>query len=226
MTKYYALILNKSSITVAMIIVGFAALMAGGCGNDQSVASNDTSTTAAISPSQPAPLGAPDDSNGGGGNVAMDGSSFVAGPAPDITLKSLDGKSYNLSKLKGHPVMVDMWATWCGPCKLGLPFTQRAYQELKKRGLIVLTATSDPKSAVESFMKTNKYTFPVMMDSDNALAASFQVSGIPTTIFIDSKGMVVDKEVGLFPQTNTINSLKKTGLDTSGFEPKNDPTLQ
>jgi peroxiredoxin len=156
--------------------------------------------------------------------LQIDSRGFVPGPAPDFHFKTLEGKDVKLSDYKGKVVLVDFWATWCGPCKKGLPFTNRLSQELKTRGLQVLAISTDPANVIRAFCKEYHYSFDAFSDLENNGLSAFMSEGIPTTVIIDRAGNMVAKEVGLAPQVETIEGLKKAGLDVSGFEPKDDPT--
>lgn len=171
----------------------------------------------------PAPSSDAPDSSGGGGGITLNGTSFVEQPVPSTKIASLTGKPISLAQYKGQVVMIDIWAPWCGPCRLGLPFTQRLYKSFKGKGLKVLTMTADPAGEVSQFIKKTGYTFPVLMDGDGSISTFFGVQGLPTTIFVDKNGNIVGKEEGLNPQTTTIEELKKAGLAMGNFAPKNDP---
>jgi thiol-disulfide isomerase/thioredoxin len=120
-------------------------------------------------------------------------------PAPDFSLKTLDGKDVKLSDQKGSVVMVDFWATWCPPCRASLPHVQKvsADEALAKKGLKVF-AVNDKEDAdtVKKFLTDNKYTFTVPMDVDQTALQAYSVSGIPTTIIVGRDGKVADAFVG------------------------------
>ena len=144
--------------------------------------------------------------------------------APDATFFGLDGKSVSLSKLRGKVVYIDFWAPWCAPCRAGLPFTERLSTTFKDKGLVVLAVSGDPAKSVKDFMAANGYKFRAVLDTKN-FAAKFSVEGIPHAIVIDREGRIVSQDEGLAPQAETIRNLAKAGLDTKGFEPFQDPTL-
>ncbi len=117
-------------------------------------------------------------------------------PAPNFTLESLDGKSIKLSELKGKPVFLDFWATWCGPCRRALPHTQAFSEKYKDKAHIFAVNVREQKETVQAFMERNKYTFPVLMDTDGAVASAYGVRGIPHFVLIDAKGNVQLIKVG------------------------------
>jgi len=127
---------------------------------------------------------------------------LVSQPATDFSLKALDGDSVKLSELKGKVVVLDFWATWCGPCKAAFPFLQRIYEKYKSNPDIVILALNtweneegaEREALVRKFIEENKYTFRVLFD-DNVVY-KYGVDGIPTRFVIDKKGMIRFKSVG------------------------------
>jgi peroxiredoxin len=118
-------------------------------------------------------------------------------PAPDFTLEDLEGNKVTLSSLKGQIVVVDFWATWCGPCRAEMPELNRLFQTYKEKGVIVLACNQqEDKETVAKFMKENKLEFTALLDTDKKAADQYNVEGIPTTVLIDKKGLVRASEVG------------------------------
>lgn len=117
--------------------------------------------------------------------------------ATDFKLKDLSGKEVSLSDYKGKKVFLNFWASWCPPCKAEMPEMQKLYEETKDSDLVILAVNlAEDKSTVQNFIKDNQYKFPVLLDTDNAVASNYQVVSIPTSFFIDKEGNIVDKHIG------------------------------
>jgi len=115
-----------------------------------------------------------------------------------FTIKDLNGNKLAFEKYKGKVVFLNLWATWCGPCKAEMPGIHNLYVKMKGEPIefVMLSIDKDKALAkVESYVKNNSYTFPVFMPS-GYLAEQLQVPSIPTTFVISKEGLIVMKEVG------------------------------
>lgn len=111
--------------------------------------------------------------------------------APDFSLTSLDGKTHKLSDYKGSVVVVNFWGTWCEPCTREMPAIQSQYEKWKDRGVQVLALNLDESPiTVQSFVKQNQVTFPVLFDKDLNMRNRYRVIGYPTTFFINKDGKI------------------------------------
>jgi thiol-disulfide isomerase/thioredoxin len=118
----------------------------------------------------------------------------------DFTLETLGGKTVSLSSLKGSVVLLSFWATWCGPCKQEMPEMQILYDRLKSKGLTIIAVDlMEDKDTVAAFLRQNKYTFPVLLDSDGKVGGSslYGVRAIPTNYVLDRTGRIVARAVGV-----------------------------
>lgn len=116
-----------------------------------------------------------------------------SGPAaPDVDLYALGTtKPVKLSSFKGKPVVIDFWATWCGPCRETMPELQKIYDEFKPKGLQVVAISSDSAPTIEKFLKDNPYTYPIYVDLDGGAELKFKVDALPTTFVLDRGGNVI-----------------------------------
>jgi thiol-disulfide isomerase/thioredoxin len=113
----------------------------------------------------------------------------VGKPAPDFTLKSLGGKNLKLSEMAGSVVLVNFWASWCGPCREEMPLLNSLHNKYEPLGFIVLgvNVEEDVKGA-EGFLKNFPVDFPVLLDSDNRVSEQYKVIAMPTTVVVDRDG--------------------------------------
>jgi len=119
-------------------------------------------------------------------------------PAPDFTLTTLSGTSLSLADLRGKVVLLNFWATWCGPCRKEMPAIEALYQRYKDQGLEVLAISLDKLSTavVEAFVKEMGVTYRVALDPTWATARTYAVRAVPATFLIDRAGNVVLRELG------------------------------
>lgn len=117
--------------------------------------------------------------------------------APDFTLTDLNGKEVKLSELKGKKVFLNFWATWCPPCRGEMPDIEKIYQDTKDSDLVIIAVElGEPINTVKSFINKNKYHFKVLLDLDQSVGATYHISAIPTSYFINSDGNIVSTNTG------------------------------
>jgi len=116
-----------------------------------------------------------------------------SGPAPAFQLSGRGGKTIDLSQFKGQVVMINFWATWCGPCRQEMPLLEDIYKKYKPMGFTLVGVNVEPKSGdPEGWLSKlpKQVTFPVAFDVDSKVSKLYKVAGMPTTVFIDRKGNV------------------------------------
>lgn len=122
------------------------------------------------------------------------------GPAPAFSVKSPQGEVISLSALQGDVVMINIWASWCAPCRQEMPLLDAMYKRFKPLGftLIGLNVDEEPNSAL-ALLRDVPVSFPIGMDTDRAVSAALQVMVMPTTVFVDRKGNVRHVHQGFRP---------------------------
>lgn len=121
--------------------------------------------------------------------------------AADFTVFDADGKAHKLSDYRGKPVVVNFWASWCGPCKIELPAFQDKWEtygdEVEFLMVNLVDNASETLASAQNFLSTTDYTFPVYFDTEQDAAYTYAVYSIPTTLFIDAQGQLVNTAKGL-----------------------------
>jgi cytochrome c biogenesis protein CcmG/thiol:disulfide interchange protein DsbE len=131
--------------------------------------------------------------------------------APYISLQGLDGKTYSFETLEGKPVVINFWASWCGPCKLEAPELVRLYEKYKEEVEIyaVNLTSNDKVRDTKAFADHFGFEFPVLLDEKGDVADLYQIQAIPSTFFVNSKGMITYKATGLVSAQTLESQLKQ-----------------
>ncbi|MFC1929588.1 TlpA family protein disulfide reductase [Chloroflexota bacterium] len=127
--------------------------------------------------------------------------------APDFQMQSLSGEDVSLQSFRGRPVLLNFWASWCGPCRVEMPFLQGIFddREWSSKGLVILTVNiGESSDTVKKFMEANQLSLPVVLDRDQKVAREYNIRAIPTTFFIDENGIIRDRVIGAFPNKSEI----------------------
>lgn len=139
--------------------------------------------------------------------------------APDFTLDVLGGGQIRLSDLRGKVVLINLWASWCPPCRAEMPAIDKVYKAYKDQGLIVLgvnTTNQDNEAAATAFVKELGLTFPILFDRTGLVSERYSLLGLPSSFFVDRKGVIRSIVVG-GPMSETIIRSKVEPLLKEGF---------
>lgn len=167
--------MNKM-LKVALVMLSASVLVIAGCSPGQA-------------PKEPAPSSIP----------ASEEGVQVGNLAPDFQFLALDQQPVSLGDLRGKPVVLNFWATWCHPCVFEMPFLQEIHDEYSGSGLVLLAINiGESPSTVERFMQSNNLSFPVLLDTSGVVAQKYRIQYRPTTFFIDGDGVIQEKRIGPF----------------------------
>ena len=119
--------------------------------------------------------------------------------APDFSLNTPGGETYTLSELHGKAVLVNLWATWCPPCRAEMPAMQKLYDEYKDQGFVVLAVNmtyQDNSTAVIPFVEENGLSFPILIDATGIVGEKYELRSLPSSFFIDRNGIIQEVVIG------------------------------
>jgi thiol-disulfide isomerase/thioredoxin len=130
--------------------------------------------------------------------------------APDFTLKTIDGKDVKLSALRGKAVLLNFWATWCGPCKIEIPWFIELQKQYASQGLVVIGVAMDDnaKDVVPKFAQDMKIDYPILLGTEQVADQYGGVEGLPMTFYIGRDGKIVKKIPGLTSHSDIEESIK------------------
>ena len=132
--------------------------------------------------------------------ASLTAAALLAGPAaraaapaaaPDFSLPARDGGAVRLSELRGQVVMINFWATWCGPCRQEMPLLEQIHAKYEPLGFTLLGVNVEPDSApAQEWLKGVPVSFPILFDRENTVSAQFGVEAMPSSVLIDREGRV------------------------------------
>lgn len=147
---------------------------------------------------------------------------FKGKPAPAFTLPDLNGKKVSLANYRGKALLINFWATWCGPCKLETPWLVDLRNKYAAQGFEVLgidsegddakpgdAAWSHDKTEIEKFVQQEKMPYPVLVDGDSISKPYGGLDDLPTSFFVDRQGKIVAAQVGINSESDIENNIKK-----------------
>lgn len=123
-------------------------------------------------------------------------------PAPDQPMDTMDGRTINLADQDGKVILVNFWATWCGPCRREIPDLIQLYEDLKDEGLVIVGIAVDQEGGevVRPFVEEQQINYPIVLDPEQSMEKHFDAMyGLPTTYVINPEGKIVKRVLGVFP---------------------------
>jgi cytochrome c biogenesis protein CcmG/thiol:disulfide interchange protein DsbE len=130
-------------------------------------------------------------------------------PALDFTLANLDGTSLSLDDLRGKNVLINFWATWCGPCRQEMPMLEAAYQAHASDLVVLAVNIGEEPWRVKKFVHDLGLSFEVLMDEDNQVQSLYRVRAYPTTYLVDTQGVVRAQHIGLLSEAQLEKYLER-----------------
>jgi peroxiredoxin len=130
----------------------------------------------------------------------------------DFTLTDLRGKTWALKDLRGQVVLVNIWATWCPPCRSEMPDLDSIYKRFKKDGLIVLAITDEEAEKVKRFVSEYGLSFPILLDPDKSVHRQFTIEGLPRSFLYDREGKLVAQAIDMRTKKQFLEMLELSGL--------------
>lgn len=119
--------------------------------------------------------------------------------APDFSLQTIDGETVTLSGLHGQAVLVNLWATWCPPCRAEMPAIQKLYDEYKDQGLVILAVNmtyQDNPAAILPFTQEHELSFPILLEETGNVASKYELRSLPSSFFIGRNGFINEVVIG------------------------------
>src|SRR2546426_11182557 len=136
--------------------------------------------------------------------------------AGDLPVSEVLKKTSETYRNFGKVVLLDFWATWCGPCREELTSIEKLNKDLKGKGLVILGINDEDTGTAKSFLKKNEYTLETLMDSKREVHRMYGVRAIPTVVVIDSRGVVAAHFVGTRSEEQLRAALQAAGLEPQG----------
>ena len=137
----------------------------------------------------------------------------IGSEAADFQLKDLEGREIQLKSLRGSVVLLNFWATWCGPCRLEMPVIEKLHQQLHGKGLRVFGVNDEEIDTIREYIAEHEYSFPTLVDTDQQAMNLYRIRGIPTMVVIDREGKIAQYRLGLSREGDLRSWLRKAGIE-------------
>ncbi len=137
--------------------------------------------------------------------------------APDFALPDLNGRMISLKALRGQPILLNFWATWCPPCRMEMPDLQRFYEQYGDQVAVIGINWSEDPPRVRRFLERYDITYPNALDRQGKAFVLYRLTGVPTTFFIDEQGVIRGVWIGPLQADEIVSSFAKI---TAAFQPR------
>ncbi len=158
------------------------------------------------------------------GDLPQSQTSLVGKPAPDFVLEDLSGRTVALSSFKGKPLLINFWATWCGPCKIETPWLVELQNEYASKGFEIVGISTEgddlqpgdkeglarDKAAIARFVKEYHMQYPVLVNGDSLASAYGGLDAMPTSVYVNPNGEVVAMQLGITSKEDMVANIEKT----------------
>jgi len=141
----------------------------------------------------------------------------IRGPAvnkltPDFKLVTLKGDQLGTQDVRGHPVLINFWATWCGPCQIEMPYIEEAYEIFGPELVVLAVNIDEPVDKVQAFVDDLGLNFDILLDTGSKVQDLYRVTAFPTTYLVDRDGIVKVQHVGTLTRSQLFSYLEQVGL--------------
>ena len=134
----------------------------------------------------------------------------LGSPAPDFSLPTADGGTVRLADLKGKPILINFWATWCPPCREEMPAMQELYEQYRERGLVILAVDMEEDlRPVRRWIDQGGYTFTFLLDSEGEQVKRYNIIASPTSYFVGRDGVIRDLKLGALSRGEMQTKIEK-----------------
>lgn len=147
-----------------------------------------------------------------GGGAPNPAGPAVHQPAPDFALQTLDARTVDVTSLRGNVVLINFWATWCGPCRLEMPVFQQYHERYGDRLKILAVNADETPEEVRAFVDELGFTFDVLLDPGQQVGDLYRVRVFPTTFLVDEEGTVRVQHLGIMDESQLTNYLEDLGV--------------
>jgi thiol-disulfide isomerase/thioredoxin len=145
-------------------------------------------------------------------NADQPGALAVGSPVPDFALVALNGQQVRLSELRGYPVVINFWATWCGPCVAEMPLLQKRYEQYEPELIILAVNADEPRQDVLDFVNDKELTFSILLDPNGSVQNQYRIRAYPTSFFVDAEGILQAQYVGTLSEAVLDEYLGMSGV--------------